>query len=494
VSNTRGSGPSQSALILLLMSAIASAGIYALTAGSPLCLAPLILYIANFALRVVARRSSPDQDILLGFLVLSFLIDDISQVAWGRTIDTWTEALGAILFKSYGLTGMETFAILLSAWLIIRRAPLLFRDWNKLGFLPIFLVGVAVFICSYITGLFGVMSGGQVNTMFIQLRFLHCLPLWVFIGFAIWRDRTFTEKALKWMTIAICLKSLQALFVYFTNYSLFKYDEEYLIDHYFSGFSVVALVCLVYYFFKAKSLSLKGLIAASAIVVAMAYIFNDRRTSYVGVALALATLPCLLPFKILKKYLPHGIGLAIAGALFTMITWNMPMPLGFIGETYRSFGNETGTGEPSYRDLENANLINAVTQSPVSGIGYGKEFDEVFPMPDISYVYERYKMIPHNLFLASWAFGGPLTISALSLLFATMIAFSGRLLKVSREPILFLLGVVSLFYFLQYLTYTFGDLGFQIQRNQMLAGLLLGACFRIGSELALAEKRGEKWV
>jgi hypothetical protein len=177
-----------------------------------------------------------------------------------------------------------------------------------------------------------------------------------------------------------------------------------------------------------------------------------------------------------------------------MITWNMPLPLGFIGETYRSFGNETGTGEPSYRDLENANLINAVTQSPVTGIGYGKEFDEVFPMPDISYVYERYKMIPHNLFLASWAFGGPLTISALSLLFATMIAFSGRLLKVSKEPILFLLGIVSLFYFLQYLTYTFGDLGFQIQRNQMLGGLLLGACFRIGSELALAEKRGEKWV
>lgn len=485
-------GYKQSSLLILLLCCLASGVIYGLTAGSPLCLAPLLLFIAHFCLKVVMKRDKPDQDILLGFVVFSFLIDDISQVAWGRNVDTITEALGAILFKSFGLSGMETFALLMTGWLILRKAPRLLREWSELDFFPILIVAFAVFITSFIAGFMGIMSGGSVNTMFIQLRFLHCLPLWVFIGFMIWRDREFTRKALKGITVAMVLKSFQALFVYSTNYTQFSQYEEYLVDHYFSAFAVITLVCLVYYFFVQKTYLGRATILASMGAVALAFILNDRRTSYVAAAFAVGILPTLVPLRLVKKYFPHGTALGLAVGLFTAITWNMPEPIGFIGGLYRSFGSETGVEEPSYRDLENANLLNAVTQSPLSGIGYGKEFDEVFPMPDISYVYERYRMIPHNLFLASWGFGGPATIGALSLLFATMIACAGSLLKKAREPHLFLLGVVSLFFFLQYLVYTFGDLGFQIQRNQMLGGLLLGACFRIQGELTKEEKMPAK--
>lgn len=485
-------GYKQSSLLILLLCCLSSGFLYGLTAGSPLCLAPLVLFIAHFCLKVVMKRKSPDQDILLGFLVFSFLIDDISQVAWGRSVDTITEAMGAILFKSFGLTGMETFAIMVTGWLVLRKAPRLLREWTELGFFPILIVSFGVFIASFMAGFTGVMSGGQINTMFIQLRFLHCLPLWVFIGFMIWRDREFTRKALKGITVAMVLKSFQALFVFITHYAQYTQHEEYLVDHYFSGFAVITLVCLVYYFFVQKSYAGRAMILASMGAVGLAFILNDRRTSYVGVVFALAILPALMPFRLIRKYFPHALLLGLSFGLFTAITWNMPKPIGFIGGFYRSFGSETGVEEPSYRDLENANLFNAVTQSPFSGIGYGKEFDEVFPMPDISYVYERYRMIPHNLFLASWGFGGPATIGAVSLLFATMIACAGALFKKAREPHIFLLGVVSLFFFLQYLTYTFGDLGFQIQRNQMLGGLLLGACFRIQGELTKEEKRREQ--
>ncbi|RZA11764.1 MAG: hypothetical protein EOP10_32540 [Proteobacteria bacterium] len=277
----------------------------------------------------------------------------------------------------------------------------------------------------------------------------------------------------------IAIKSFQALYVYFTHYQQYRTVEEYLVDHYFSGFSVVAMICLCAYLISSKNWPLRLLIVTSMAAVGLAYIFNDRRTSYVGVAFGLAVLPTLLPFKLIKKYMLHGLALATALLVFTIASWNIEGPIGFIGNTYRSFGAETGLEEPSYRDLENANLLHAVSQNPSAGLGYGKEFEEVFPMPDISFVYARYRMIPHNLFLATWAFGGPLTMAALSALFVTMIASAGKLLQKSREPGIFLLGVVSLFYFLQYFTYTFGDLGFQIQRNQMMAGLLLGACFRI---------------
>ena len=58
-----------------------------------------------------------------------------------------------------------------------------------------------------------------------------------------------------------------------------------------------------------------------------------------------------------------------------------------------------------------------------------------------------------------------------SLIFALMIASAGAMFKVGRKPIEILLGLMALFYTLQYLTYTFGDLGFQIMRNQMMKSL-----------------------
>ncbi|MBC7659022.1 MAG: hypothetical protein H7249_04875 [Chitinophagaceae bacterium] len=490
---TNAQGSSTSSLKLLLLCCFLSAGIFMMTKGSPVSLLPIGLYTLGIVLSVALKRPRPDQDILLGFLILSFFVDDISEVAWGRTVDTWTEEAGALLFKSYGLTGMEVFAIVMAACLALSQFPRLFRDWYRIGLLNVTTVGFGVFIASLIAGVFGVFDGGKVNTMFIQIRFLHCLPLWVFIGFVVWRDRDFSNKALKWSTIMLVLKSIQAVFVYYTHYELYKQHEEYLVDHYFSGFAVIALVVLLMTLIRDKRFIMRLLCLASISFVSLAYLFNDRRTSYVGLAFALALLPVLMPFRIIRRFAIRGT-LAIAGAvLFTMITWHMPAPLGFIGNLYRSFGTETGYEEPSYRDLENANLLHAVTSRPMTGIGYGKEFDEVFPMPDISYVYERYRMIPHNLFLASWAFGGPLTIAALSLLFAAMIATAGKLFQKAREPDLLLLGLVSLFYFLQYLTYTFGDLGFQIQRNQMMAGLLFGACFRIQAELTRETKAQERF-
>lgn len=470
----------------LVFSALAGV-LYFLTKGNPLCLTPIFLVPAGLFAAKVVKRDKPDQDILLAFIVLSFFVDDISQVAWGRSVDTITEALGALVFKSFGITGMEAFIIIFAAWIVFVQGPKHFREWYRLGFFTVALVGFGVFVTSLLAGVFGTSNGGVIKTMFIQIRFLHALPLWVMIGFVVWRDPEFTAKALRWITIMIALKSFQAVFVYLSNRGSYA-GAEYLVDHYYSGFAVIGVIGLAYYFWVEKSFKIKALCVASVMAIGIAYVLNDRRTSIVGVAFAVAIVPTLLPFQVLWRYASRVLALIVLLIGFTIATWNMPPPLGIIGSTYRSFGSETGVAEPSYRDLENANLFNAVAQAPTTGLGYGQEFEEIFPLPDISTVYDRYRMIPHNSFLATWAYGGPATIAALSLLFAFMIASAGALLRRTDSPINLLLGLMSLFFFMQYLTYTFGDLGFQIMRNQMIAGLFLGACFRTQSSGSLAPK------
>ncbi len=467
---------SVSPLAMLAIAIALSLGIFANQPGSPLALLPLVAYAALQILPRLGERA--DQRIFLGFIVLCFFVDDISQVSWGRDVDTFTEQLGIILFQSFGLTGMEYFAIAFSLFLWIARPPRQRAMWMQMGLKSVLGVGIAIFIASIIAGLYGLSSGATVQTLFIQIRFLHIMVFWTFVGFVIFRDREFAAQFLFVLTILVIMKSMQALFVYATNREIFK-EAEYLIDHYFSAFSIMALVALARYAYRCRSLPLLLGQLLAALIVMAAYILNDRRTSYVGAGLAASLVPFLMPRGWLRQRLPVFAALGLLGALYVGGTWNLPAPIGFVGATIRSFGQETGSEGPSYRDLENANLMKAFADNPLTGLGYGREFTEVFKMPDISFVYDRYRMLPHNLFLASWAFGGPLTIAATSLVFISMIWLSGRLMREGQDATLWFFGLVSLFYALQYFSYTFGDIGLQINRNQMMGGLLLGGCYRL---------------
>ena len=123
--------------------------------------------------------------------------------------------------------------------------------------------------------------------------------------------------------------------------------------------------------------------------------------------------------------------------------------------------------------------MNAIGSAPILGLGTGQEFNEVFRTPDISFVYDRYRMIPHNLFLAAWAYGGLLGILTVSIIFAQMISLSGSLFWQSNDPAIAAFGVCAFFFLLQDIVYTFCDLGLQIPRNRMLAGVLFGGVCRL---------------
>ncbi len=129
-----------------------------------------------------------------------------------------------------------------------------------------------------------------------------------------------------------------------------------------------------------------------------------------------------------------------------------------------------------------------VSRNPLTGMGYGHEFDEFYPMPSVAAVYPRYKMIPHNVFLATWCYGGPLTMAGLSLYFIFLFSTAGRLVSAEGMQGLRFVGVLCLVYFMQYFSYVFGDLGLQVNRLELLGGLFIGAAFRLLSQRQLENR------
>lgn len=458
-------------MAVLLPTVILSALIFAATPSQPFALLPLLGFIIWRFVPQLGSRA--DQAIFLGFFIVCFLIDDIAYAPW-IAVTSITEVAGQLLFRSFGISGMEAFAIGFTAFIIITTRKEEKQRWLALGLHKVLLIPLAIFIPALIATAWGLATGGTFQVAMIQIRYLYLMPLWVFIGFTVLRNKEYVSRIFFWLTAVIVLKSFQGLFIYFTNRAYFI-DTEYLYDHFYSAFCAPTFLLLIYYFYKHKALHMRLLNAVCFIVTAVVYEINDRRTSYAALILTVLALLALLPPALARRY---GRTLLITGLLagsFTVITWNLPVGPGAI---VRYLSDNAVTG-PSYRDLESANIMNALASAPLTGLGFGKEFDEVFMMPSVAAVYTRYKMIPHNVFLSMWCYGGPLTMAGVSLYFIFAIAMAGRLASAEGMEGLRLIGVLAVAFYIQYFSYVFGDLGLQVNRLELLGGICLGACARL---------------
>ena len=409
---------------------------------------------------------------------LALFVDDISQVAWGRDLTPFTEPLGMLLYESFGINGLEAVSVLMFVWLTTNSSTMQRANWWRLGLLPLLAIGSAMFLASFYSLIIGQLQGGSLNTHFIQTRFLHLLPIWTLIGFLAIRTGSQALRLGLIMALLTLFKSIQAIIIYFIARQ--SVDDEYLVDHYFSMFSVYYIVfVMAAIWLKQLAWGTRILLLTGLPFVFVAFVLNDRRTAYVGMVFGMVLLAAMIPLPWYRRYLGRVLAASAIFLVYVAATWRFEPPIGIIGATFRSIMSESGAEIPSYRELENANLLNAVATAPVLGLGTGREFDERFLMPDISFVYDRYRMIPHNLMLATWSFAGPVGIAAMGLCFSLMIASAGRLIRLGFDPQHRMVAVTSLFFFVQYIVYTYGDLGLQIPRNQLFSGLLFGACWRL---------------
>jgi hypothetical protein len=459
-------------MLILFAAAGLSLVLFAMESTMPLSPVPLLAVAAWLVLPRLGARS--DQIIFLGFFIFCFFIDDIAQGPW-NDLSSITADLGVILFRSFGIAGVEAFAIgfALLCMIITRREEK--KAWWSQGLLPLLLVSSLVLTTAIVGVFFGVASGGQLQQALVQIRLFYLLPIWTFIGFVVMRDVEFFRKIFFWLTVLMVFKSIQSIFIWLTNRAALA-EMEYIYEHYFSAYQVVAMLHLLNYVWRRPEVLVKLLSLGAFAVTLAAYILNDRRTSYVGIPLALMSLIFYLPPSFMRRFGRLIFTSVLLGGVFTAATWPLPYS---VGALYRSFGAESGQFGPSYRDLENANMLREVSRAPLTGMGYGKEFDEVYLMPSVAEKYPRYKLIPHNALLSAWCYGGPLTVTGVSLIFLLMFGLAGRLIYDEHMVGYRYIGILCLFYFMQYFSYVFGDIGLTVHKNQLLGGLFLGGCYRL---------------
>ena len=209
----------------------------------------------------------------------------------------------------------------------------------------------------------------------------------------------------------------------------------------------------------------------------LSFILNDRRTAYAGVAFAILSLIVMTPISVIKKnFLKLTAAFLVA---MSMLVTSSVMFFAINEDNAEKPYSKEKIEDLSYREVENANLYKLVVDDPVTGIGFGNEMSNVFGLIDIEEIYPRYKTFPHNQLVAFWGYGGSYVVAFMSLIFTLMLALSLRPYHMNYELDYKVIGTTLYYFYIQYLVFTMADLGYQIVKLQLFAGLGLGGLIRL---------------
>lgn len=306
----------------------------------------------------------------------------------------------------------------------------------------------------------GFAEGNSFPTMLTQTRALATLPIWTSIGFTI-----LNSPSRCWSFIALIgslsvLKSLQGVLHYIFSLNRSMGRQEYLIEHISSHFmttSGIAIIAAII-IFKTDRVKLYLLALMSLPILGLAFLLNDRRSALVGLALAVLIGVLALPKKTLRRIWPYGLLGAMASFLYVVTFWNAQGLAGFPARTFRSFfdPNETSGG---YRKVEDANLLLSVASDPLFGIGFGRRFSVIYPMPNIANFYEEYDLVPHNNLLFLWAFAGPFGLACFGAFIVFIVASGIRLARTSSDPKIIGIACIACAAVIKSIAYVYADLG-----------------------------------
>lgn len=225
-------------------------------------------------------------------------------------------------------------------------------------------------------------------------------------------------------------------------------------------------------------------------------IANNRRMVWVEIILVFFTLYLITETNSFKRKLNK--------ALFA----SLPLLIGYIAagwgsgsgifkpvKVIRSAIDSSADASTAWRDLENFNLVFTLRNFPLTGVGYGNGFWEMWPMPVVDYTLERY--VPHDSILGIYCYGGYVGFLGITSLWVGGVYFAIRAYHRSKEPTQKAAALACFGAVLVYYLQCFGDMGLGSWTGVYLVGPALAIAGKLtvmagGWELQPAPQRAAR--
>lgn len=417
----------------------------------------------------------------IGIVGLSLLANNVQERPGMGLHEGPLTIMGKYIFsnleKSVGLPGgkligLEILMFGLVAFAIIRLQNRSSRMKSRGPLVTSAMVALAAWL---VMEGWGFLRGGDMRLSLIQLRPFILLCLFVVILIHLFSEKT-TKTFVRMVLGVSLLRSLVGIYYWFT---LFRSgvvgpyagvgDGTYVLTHSDSILMCCALTVCTYMILSKPDV---GTIFRYGLLFVVIFLFvgmNNRRIAFVAYAASVGGLYFIIDAQ--KRRRMHLLGIAAVPMLmfYVAIAWNSQAGWASPVRSLRTVSTAED-GSSQSRVIENFNMVSTFRTAPVLGTGFGHEYVEAIPMPDISHVFKAYRYVPHNSVIGLMANGGILFTTFIWLFFAVFSFTIARTIKRAASLDERLLCISSMSCLTAYLMQAFGDMGLQSMMGAILIG------------------------
>lgn len=393
----------------------------------------------------------------------------------------WPPRLAGMVERPIGFLILFIFFVLI-CHRFVRRERLLYGGGLFWPFL-IFMLCVAYGVVH------GIISGGNFKIIVLEVRPFE----YMFLAYLLAYNLVGSKKHIRlffWLVI-ICagIKSLQGVYIYAIALHGDLADNHQIMAHEESFFFVALLLLIIlfsiHYRYRAQLYTALAIMPFTVI----ATVANQRRADYVALLVGVAV-AWILVFVVKPK---ARKGLVIGMVVFLILG------SAYVAAFYKSTGS---LGEPAhavvsvfhpdpteaasnlYRYIEDYDLKFTVRQYPM-GMGFGKEFLQPIPLPNILVLDPYYLYIPHNTIYWVWMRLGPIGYAAFWYLIGSIIVYGCMIARRLKDQYLQMVAIFIVSVIFMEVVVAYADYQLFFYRNVIYIGILVGILMRL---LAIEKK------
>jgi hypothetical protein len=210
-------------------------------------------------------------------------------------------------------------------------------------------------------------------------------------------------------------------------------------------------------------------------IVAFTILATERRAGQIGLAIAFVALLMVLA-AVRRRTCMIGVTVLVLGlSIYLPLFWNSSSVLGQPARAVRSLvdPSERDAASNEYRVLEKFNVTATIAANPMLGVGFGREYLFVVPMPEISdWPFLRYE--PHHNIFWVWLKLGATGFVIFWVLFGTALARAASLVCTLRDSDTRSFALLALGSIVIVLCYSYVDTGLVSFRIAVFLGVILG--------------------
>lgn len=250
-------------------------------------------------------------------------------------------------------------------------------------------------------------------------------------------------------------------------------------ERYFEHDDVIFLATFLIFAFSMFVFRVQGRMRVLSLLAAPPLLFtllaSNRRSGIIVLLIGILVVALTL-FVIRRRAFFAGVlpGLA-ALTVVLALTWNATGMAGQPARAIRSLYEPDARDAASnvYRLIETYDISATIHEEPIQGVGFGREFRMVIPLPDLSWwPFWRYET--HNNVLWIWMKTGVYGYIAFWVLIGTAMSYAAFSAKRVQDPRLRSAALFSLVALVGVVVYGWVDLAFVSGRTTVLLGTVLG--------------------